>query len=253
MKLKQFLLLIVILFLTSHKSSAQDITPITTDSYNVNENSISILLNTNGYGLNYRYAKWQDGYTKRIIDADFVYIKHPKEIKITMDRNYNGRYVYGKLNTVFSLRAGYGKQKELFSKYGKGSLSIKYFYTIGPGLGILKPMYFEVLYSGNKVRTEKYDNKQHGAGTIIGKAAFLEGFDEIKIKPSVLVKVGSSFEYSQNSEFIRALEIGATAEIFSSTIPIMATEENNQVFITLFVSYRFGKTVSTRLKSIDSE
>jgi len=110
-----------------------------------NEKSIGVLLNTNGYGISGRYSKRINARKKTIYELDLIGIKHPKEVKITNYYNSNKSYVFGKLNSFFDIRAGYGRQKEMFRKADRGGISIRRFYSIGPSLGLLKPVYYKKL------------------------------------------------------------------------------------------------------------
>ncbi|OFX28214.1 MAG: hypothetical protein A2033_06030 [Bacteroidetes bacterium GWA2_31_9] len=226
-----------------------------------NEKTFAILLNTNGFGGNYRYAKRLDGFSKRLYDIEFNIIKHPKEIKTQnpyFDTNQR-RYVFGKTNSFFNLRLALGKQKEIFSKFDKGGLSIIYFYSFGPVIGFLKPIYYEVLYPVDSIpynyviRTEKFNTSIHRVGDIYGKAPFTVGTEEIKIIPGFFTKFGISFEYGKSDRIVHSIDVGASIEAYTQKIDIMATEENNQVLISLFASYRFGKAVSKRLKNIEKK
>ena len=76
-----------------------------------------------------------------------VLLKHPKEYKLSNPYSQSaGTFVFGKLNTVFYLRGGIGRQHELFKKADLGGIAIRYFYTVGPVLAIYKPIYYKVLY-----------------------------------------------------------------------------------------------------------
>ncbi|MEZ5011308.1 MAG: hypothetical protein R2744_06805 [Bacteroidales bacterium] len=55
-------------------------------------------------------------------------------------------FIYGKINNVFSLRAGIGHQHELFRKQDLGGVAIRYFYSGGPVLVFTKPIHYNVLY-----------------------------------------------------------------------------------------------------------
>jgi len=52
-----------------------------------------------------------------------------------------------------------------------------------------------------------------------------------------------SFEYSKSDITIHAIETGVSLDLFPKEMVIMATEQNNFYFLTLFVAYRFGKVV----------
>jgi hypothetical protein len=212
-----------------------------------NEESIGVLLNSNGLGFSGRYAIRINARKKHIIDVDFVGIKHSKEYKYSNPYNNNRTFVFGKLNSFFDLRAGYGLQKEIFRKVDKGGISIRRYFSFGPTLGILKPIYYEILeptsdpYQYNLI-TEKFVthlNQQY----IYGKASFFKGFNEISVVPGGYAKVGISFEYSKSDITLHALEAGLVLDVFPKKIPIMDTEQNNFLFLSLFISYRFGRVV----------
>ena len=74
----------------------------------------------------------------------------------------------------------------------------------------------------------------------MGKSSFFKGFDEIKFYPGLYARGGFSFEYSKNDRLTHALEVGISVHAYNKTIPIMATEDNRQIFPAIFVSYRFG-------------
>lgn len=213
-----------------------------------NEKSIGVLLNTNGYGVSGRYSKRINARKKTIYELDLIGIKHPKEVKITNYYNSNKSYVFGKLNSFFDIRAGYGRQKEMFRKADRGGISIRRFYSFGPSLGLLKPVYYEVIQSNSSnpndryLEQEKFNSSTH-QGNIWGKASFFKGIDEISVVPGAYGRVGLSFEYSRHDITLHALETGFTLDIFPKAIPIMATEKNNFIFFSLFISYRFGKVV----------
>lgn len=213
-----------------------------------NEKSIGVLLNSNGYGISGRYAKRINARKKTIYELDIIGVKHPKEVKITNYYPSNKSYVFGKLNSFFDIRAGYGRQKEMFRKVDRGGISIRRYYSFGPSLGILKPVYYEVIETNtidpnnNYLKQEKFDPSIH-QGYIWGKASFFKGIDEISLVPGAYGRFGFSFEYSRHDITLHALETGVALDIFPKNIPIMATEKNNFIFFSLFVSYRFGKVV----------
>lgn len=210
-----------------------------------NERSLAILLNSNGIGVNGRYSKRIDAFKKTVYDIEIVSLKHPKEYRKLSQFNPSSRgYVLGKLNNVFVIRPGIGQQKEVFQKFDIGGISIRRFYTAGPSLALLKPVYYEVTQPGTQqINIEKFDIDK--ADNILGKASFFKGFSEIKPRPGAFLKGGISFEFSRFDQVIHAIEGGAIAEGYFTKLPIMATKQNYQFFLTLFVSYRFGRVVDT--------
>lgn len=198
-----------------------------------------------------------DGFRKYIFDSEFSHIKHPKEIRVRNPYYDNQkRFVFGKLNTLMNIRGGMGIQRERFSKQDKGGVSIKYYYQLGASLGLLKPVYYDVvdstrydqvrqeiiLYIGNK----KFSSDIHSISDIYGRSSFFKGFNELQLVPGGFVKAGMVFEYSASFQQINALEAGVMLDVFTRNMPIMDTEKNSPYFVTLFIGYRFGKVGITK-------
>jgi len=215
-----------------------------------NEKSFGISLNSNGLGVSGRYAKRINARKKTLWEIDGANIKHPKEVRISNSYYNNRSFVFGKENLFFNLRAGWGKQHEMFRKVDRGGISIRRYFTVGPSLGLLKPIYYEVFKAGGGVNdyylsTEKFNTATH-QGNIYGRASFFKGIDETKITPGIYGRFGLSFEYSKSDITLHAIETGVSLDLFPREMVIMATEHNNFYFLTLFVSYRFGKVVDAQ-------
>jgi hypothetical protein len=226
-----------------------------------NEKTFAFLLNSNGMGGNFRYAKRITYLKKTLYEVDLVNIKHPKEVKIytgSYATSTSKSYVYGKTNSFFTLRTGIGFQREIFQKQDQGGISVRYFYTFGPDLGMAKPIYYNyvtiVQYNGQnyyEYSTEKFGESQHPNPTeIIGRASFFKGFDEMSLIPGAYGKLGITMEFGRSEKIINALEAGIILDAFIKKVPIMATKSNSQLFLTLFVSYRFGRSVDVSGKTL---
>lgn len=247
---RRFLFLAFFIFILSFNSYCQDLTEDMPKIFYRNEKTIGLQLNSNGWGVGYRYGDRINYFEKRNYEIDFSLIKHPKEIKSSSSFITSESFVFGKLNYVFDLRAGYGKQNEMFSKRDPGSVAIRYFYSFGPCVAILKPIYYEILYPVNDsvygIRKEKFNADIHTSGDIRGKSSFFDGFNEIKLVPGAYLKAGMNFEFSQTETFIHALEAGIMLQAYINSLEIMAVDDNQQFYFTLFVSYRFGKIVNAQ-------
>jgi len=225
-----------------------------------NESTWALSAYSNGYALNYRYAKRLNGFNHQLFEIELAEIKHPKEIKLTSYFiNNSGRFVYGKINQFYTIRFGYGLQKEIYSKLDKGSVAIRYNLIAGASVGILKPIYYEVLFKAMPLDTFADQKFQDivARDMIVGRAAFSKGFNEAMINPGAFLKLGYSFEFSQRDERVKALEVGLLSEVYLREAQIMYSEEkrdflynifldNRHIFISLFVSYRWGKVLSKK-------
>lgn len=210
-----------------------------------NEMSFAVLLNSDGIGISYREAKRIDFLNKRFFEIEAGTLKHPKEYKISNPYTQSGSFVFGKLNSTFFLRGGIGRQHEIFKKADLGGVAIRYFYSAGPVIAFYKPIYYKVLYPTSNVneyeiRLEKFEASFSLPQEIYSRASFFKGFNEMKVLPGLFAKGGFNFEYSKEDKLIHAIELGAQINAFPKKIPIMAGSENNSLFFSLFVSYRFG-------------
>ncbi len=214
-----------------------------------NESSYGGFLNSNGFGANYRYGFWRNARNQFILDGDLTYVKHPKEVKTQVPYNYSThRYVFGKENLFWELKGMAGWQKELYRKYDKTGISVRMFYSGGLSIGFLKPIYYEVFTFSSIGEATTWDYRKFDAAIhqtqIGGRGPFFMGFDELRVVPGLTGKAGLSFEYSERDAIIHALEAGVSLTVYPRDIPIMATEQNNFLFINLIVGYRFGNIVN---------
>lgn len=214
-----------------------------------NERTGAIFFSTDGYGLSYREGKRINYLNKKLLEFDIGHVVHPKEYRLNSYYQTSGTFVFGKTNSVFFLRGGIGRQRELFTKADLGGIAIRYFFSGGPVIAFCKPIYYEIPVPTNpqgtefRIIEEKFDITKHDPTNIYGRSNYFKGFNEMKLKPGLYVKGGFNFEYSKQDKVIHAIEIGAQINAYIQEVPIMATETNKMVFFSLFVSYRFGVVI----------
>lgn len=216
-----------------------------------NEQTYGGTLSSTGMGGGFRYSKRINFFNKKVFEADFNIIKHPKEVKTSNPYFQNSkRFVFGKLNTFFNVRGGYGFMRVKYKKTDKGGIEVRLLYTGGVSLGFYKPVYYEVLtpltlYEYTLV-TEKFNPALHATTDIYGRASFFKGFNEIKFMPGIYGRIGVNFEFGKKDPVLNIIEGGITIDAYPKAIPIMATEDNKQIFIAFYVSYRFGKIIDKK-------
>ena len=247
-KIKKYMLMIVLVFFLYLQFFAQGEIE-EQHKFNRSEHSGALYLNSNGFGLSFRFGKRLDGYRQRLIDIDASWIKHPKENRVSNPAfEEQGRFVFGKLNTFYTIKSYYGRQKEIFSKFDKGGIAIKYSYLIGINIGLAKPVYYEVLEEipndpyHQIVVIQKFNENIHTVYDIYGKASFFEGIDETKIKPGISLKFGLSFEYGEENRIINCIEVGSIIDLFFIDTQIMAYNDSQFLFTGLYIAFRYGKT-----------
>jgi hypothetical protein len=218
-----------------------------------NENSWGFRLNSDGYGLDYRFEYRYSNKLRGLLETGLFYLKDPKEIKLYNPFFPNQRkFVYGKVNFVTAVKAGTGIQKEIFSKQDKNSIAIRYQLIIGITAAIAKPIYYSIVDSTIIVGNQQlfFDSPQqfnldfHNPSDIISRESFFMGFSETKIIPGLFARTGFNFEFSNDLYRTSALEIGTEIDFFLKDVTIMA--ENGKIFFTrIYFSYRFGNKYST--------
>jgi hypothetical protein len=219
-----------------------------------NERTYAVKLSSTGIGGNFRYAKRIDAFKKTLYELEFAQIKHVKEIKISYSssQQLGGSFVYGKLNSFFTLRAGIGMQKELYRKEDKGGISIRYFYTFGPSIGFKKPVYYDVLVyemNADSVLVQVPKRMKFESHIIVEKKApFYIGLKETGIIPGAYGKIGFTFEFGKEDQVFNAIETGISVDAFIRVVPIMANDQNHWIFPSFFLSYRFGKVINAQFK-----
>ncbi len=210
-----------------------------------NERTFAILLNTDGFGLSYREGKRINFLNKKLLEIDFTTLRHPKEVKLSNPLyDTPGTFVFGKVNSVFLIRGGIGRQHEIYRKEDLGGVAVRYFYSGGPVIAFAKPIYYKILeivsQNSYEIKEEKFDIKTLTPDRIYSRSAFTKGLSETKLLPGLYAKGGFNFEYSKKDKIIHAIEIGGQINIFPKKIEIMATSSNKAIFFSLFASYRFG-------------
>jgi hypothetical protein len=204
-----------------------------------------VTLHVLGMGANFRRGFNKTFFNSRVFEVEVVSMKHPKQVRVVNPVYYNAKsFVYGKLNHVYILRAGYGFKKLLNRKPYWGGIELRLLYMGGASIAFAKPVY---LYFWDQslmyIKEEKYnpDNPFHSEEFIYGRAPFVDGLGEIKIYPGVYAKAGLNFEFGSLNTKVRALEAGAVLEYFPIAIPIMAFNPPQNLIFTFYLNFSLGK------------
>lgn len=207
----------------------------------------SAIIHTNGWGLEFRKGTNRSIFTKLMFEANLLEMKNAKEIKSLNQFFTNTKsYYYGKLNTVFMLRAGIGRQHMLNRKPYSGGVEIRLFYSGGLNAAFTKPVYLNILKPDEIayryiIVTEKYDPDEHFPDNIYGRASFFKGFDQLSLYPGAYAKLGLNVEFGTINQRPKTFEVGAVLDGFPKAIPTMAFRSPDHFFLTLYLSFGIGK------------
>jgi len=223
------------------------------------EKSGNVMMHTLGYGFGMRFGTNKTYYKNRMFEFDLLEMKAPNQVRRYNENFPNPRsYIYGKLNSLYILRAGIGRQHLLNRKPYWGGVEVRAFYYGGAEVGIAKPSYLYIAYYSvidnqiivDRTSLERYDPEKHypyiGQNPnclcdIYGRGPILSGFEKIKLYPGLYAKGGFNFEFSTQTDRIKSLEAGLAVDVFPKPVPVMAFQEANYFFITGYLSFHFGK------------
>lgn len=197
--------------------------------------TVFVGLNTNGFGIGYRYGKYVDYLHKTTYTVEIANLRSPKEIRLS---SATGQTIYGKQNNVGAIQFSIGRKNEQFSKFDKNSVAIYWNYTIGGTVAIEKPTYYHVLYPDGLDVIEKFNDSNY---TKYGKASFSYGLNELKFVPGLMAMTSGEFNFSSKNNYTSSVEIGTSLQMYLRKIRIMCNDENSWYFVTLFVNIHLGK------------
>lgn len=208
--------------------------------------ALGLLIHTNGWGLKFRYGKSRTALRLWMWETEYSTYKSPKEIRVLNPFYPNSKsYIYGKVNSVSFIRVGTGQLYILNRKPYWGGVQLSVLWMGGVSVGIAKPMYLYIIYPINQteyeIKEERYDPDHHFADDIYGRASLLAGLFELKFHPGIYLRSGLEFEFGNKNKRPKALEVGACLDVSPIGIPIMAYNPEQNLFLTLYLSFTFGK------------
>jgi hypothetical protein len=203
-------------------------------------------LRTNGYGFFIEKGTMKTQSKTNLYSFEFNETKHPKQDKLPNGSGgftFGNPYIYGKVNNFYSVQLGFGQQKMLGQKGNKNGVALSAVYKGGLTIGLLRPYYIQVEDNLGVIREIKYtqeDSALFVSGYIIGAGSFGKGWGELKFKPGLFAKGGLRFDYGRFNEVVSAVEVGVSAEFYSSTMPIMLFQDDKQFFFQGHITLMFG-------------
>jgi hypothetical protein len=182
-------------------------------------------------------------------------LKHPKEQRQSADPRASRAFrpfIYGKQNSLFVLRSGWGAKRYYSEKAKQKGVAIGMSYSIGPSLGLLKPYYLALAHEGDVNTTYRVLHQKYGAYNnqavfldntrILGASPFTRGISETSIVVGGSASIAYHMDWGAFDEMVKALEIGLMVDVFSKKTPIFVSDEQNKrVFMNFFINVQFGK------------
>ncbi|MBR3945661.1 MAG: hypothetical protein IKJ56_00995 [Bacteroidales bacterium] len=226
--------------------------------YNVNQFGLKV--NSDGFGVVYTFAQRVKYRLRRNYEVEYDYLKNLKEVKMinTNAETYGcdmKKFVFGKVNSVHLLRAGYGYNWMLFDKRDKGSVSIHLQTNVGFTFAFEKPMYYVMIDSAEMINSHAYYYKSHHrfedyyssqVFDLVTRSPYSKGMGEIKLCPGNYVKIDISFDFSQDAMRVSSFELGTIFDFYYRPLTIMYKQPHSFMW-SLYIAYQFGKKYNPTL------
>jgi hypothetical protein len=211
-------------------------------------------LNTNGWsGLMY-YQKRMGWTQAQFYQLSFSEIKHEKQVK---QQGTNSAFpqlgnatpfVFGKINNLYTLQLGYGRERLLLPAVLEGSISVGFRLQAGLSLAMLKPYYVKLIYADNNTAylqeeryTEENKDKFLKQGEILGSAKWSKGLGEITYVPGGYINGAITIEPPKSKTFIQTITLGGQFALYTKSLPIMADRKAYRDQENFYVGLVLGK------------
>jgi hypothetical protein len=225
------------------------------------ETSFGARIHTDGWSVFFESGKVKSDDMKRIdmfhdvriLQFEFSERRHPKELRMfgwDINKQSDRKYTFGKVNNFYALKFNIGNRKMIAGKPYPNSVSVHWVYAGGLSLGLLKPYYVEAYISKDggqtfEKNTIKYTPEMSpyflNPVYVIGAASFTQGLGEMKIVPGLHLKTALHFDYAKDKFLVSAVEVGGSAEFYTSKIELMANQKAVPYFFNLYAGIQFGK------------
>jgi len=219
------------------------------------ETTFNLRLATNrSFGFGMEWGKLRTYNKTKTLSLGISEMKSPKEQRQNAApsvRRSSRPFVYGKKNSLFVLRSGWGAKRYFSEKAKQKGVAVGISYSLGPTLGLLKPYYLALNYPetgslSGRLLLQKYSEKNEAIfldnSKILGAAPFTKGLNEISVLPGGTASIAYHMDWGAFDEMVKAIEIGLTLDVFARKAPIfVSAEQNQQVFFNFFINLQFGK------------
>lgn len=212
-------------------------------------------VNTNGWSGSMQYFTRQRKTASSLWQVSFSEIKHDKQIKETGTANAfpqlgnNSSFVFGKINNLYALQLGWGREHVLLPGVLDGDISVSFRYDGGFSLAMLKPYYLKLVYTDANgipyLEQQKYSaansDRFLNSGAILGASTWSKGLDEIDYVPGAYLEACVAIQPGKTKGFIEVVTLGANAAFYTKNLPVMADQKAYPWQASLFAGLGLGK------------
>ena len=208
---------------------------------------------SNGFAAGLNLGQNKTYYKTAFWHADIGFLRHNKEYRQSNNPPLSGlgesskAFVFGKQNNLYILRIGKGLRYLFGEKSREKGVRISFQGEAGPSLGFLRPYYLRVF--SNDIQGNLSDIKYNedteaeflDRNQIFGGTGLANGWNEINVRPGIHGRLGTQFEWSQQDKVISMADFGIILDYFFTDVPIMIIDENQSLFINVYIALRLGR------------
>ncbi len=215
-------------------------------------------LNSDGWSGSMYFVRRKSYKHSNVWQLHFSEIKHEKQTKQkSVKNNYpqfgnTTPYVFGKVNNLYTLQVGLGKENLLLPAVLNGNLSVSFRYTMGFSLAMLKPYYLKLIYLENNGGTDtvhlehhKYSIADSGKfldpNNIFGASAWDKGLNETSYVPGAYFETAIAIIPGRNKNFVQVVTLGINGAFYAKPLTIMADLKAYPWQVSLFAGLGIGK------------
>ena len=206
---------------------------------------LSLFAHSRGAGLNFRYGKFLTVKKSRSFAFDLLYTKDLRE-ELTSNPVYPEAlpYVFGKVNSMVTMRFCLEKRHEITPKYAKVEPKLDGYNVTEQRLASSNPSIYNRLPNipYENFIIEEYNPEEHFYDDIFGRSSWINGVDQIQVVPGFHYGFGFSFEYGGTRGLTKSMEAGGYADVYLKKMEILASEfvEPTWFFLGLYLKIEIG-------------
>lgn len=220
--------------------------------------AIGGMLNSNGWSGCIYYIARVDKDASAVWQLSFSEIKHDKQRKQLRNNtafpqfDKPSEFVFGKVNNLYTLQLGYGREKLLLPGVVEGNVSVSFRYSGGFSMAMLKPYYLKLIYADYsqpevvyELREEAYSESNADIflkeGNIFGSGKWNHGLNEMRMIPGLFLETAFVIEPAPDKGFVQTITLGANGAFYTKPLPVMADIKAYRWQASLFVGLALGK------------
>jgi hypothetical protein len=209
-------------------------------------------LNTDGWSFLFERGTMQTVKLTKLFSVEFAEKRHPKEQRLSYQFGAGNfiqlgtPYVYGKQNTFYQLKIGFGQQRLIGGKTNKNGVAVQWTYSGGPAIGIERPYYVKVFDNGEgaveDIRYTKQDSVAFlSPGNIVQGTGLRYGWNQLKFIPGIHLRSAIRFDYGRFNELVSGIEVGVNAEFYARSPRLMLLNKNERFFFNSYIAFLLGR------------